>query len=215
MNIGFDHSAIDTYLATFFEPLLGGPVEQNSIYLFPGFRTDHIDIFSQGGMSEGTVAKAEAKKSTDRNRVRNMERQVAIIQTEHLFDQGRAKHLIGTHAASTTTFSLSTPTEVFEDTIKYGRIIVEHLADRLQLIGFGMIDSGRCQRHLFFTFFAHFVLGPILVLIVFLVVCNSTYTINKTICPSQNALFLWITHTYYPGQTLIIFADNSHVFNHI
>jgi hypothetical protein len=76
--------------------------------------------------------------------------------------------------------------------LRYGRSIVDDVADRFKLSFLGVVGRRLHQRQLFLLFFAHFVSDSFLFFVVFLGVCRySLYYIKEEKATTKCAFFIY------------------------
>jgi hypothetical protein len=180
MNIGFDDSAIDPHLAALIDLFAFGPIKKYPVNSFPGRGTDLGYVIPKSRTFESPATESDPHKAAHRCGILEMKSQIPIRVSMHLLEQSGSKNLFGCHSIGPSRLTLAASREVLVNQINYGIVLIKYVTDGLQLDGLGMIDCRGCQRHLFFSCFAHFVLGSFFLLVVFLRPYNLFYTIRRT-----------------------------------
>jgi hypothetical protein len=159
----------------------------------PGIFRNGLDVFVQGGFFKPFIGNADLAKAPDALGIDHMKGQLLIAQAEQNLYDGRAQHLIGTHAVGPDA-RLSAPefTKVLKYALTHGRVTVNDAADRFELFGLGVIDFRGHQRHLLLPFFAHFAVGPFRFFVVILVAwLFPTYYIEPKKATTKCAFFIY------------------------
>jgi hypothetical protein len=93
-----------------------------------------------------------------------------IAEIEEGFYHSTTQYLVGTHPICTGSLRLNlTFIQVLQNMLTNGSVLINDLADHLQLLTLGVVHDVRHETHLFLPLFAHFVAGSFSAFVVILV----------------------------------------------